>query len=139
MPGPYVQLAAFCEKVLMEQDGVPSLIRVVDRITVVLQGGAPAEMPEGGLLNTTLVVALKADDARGRFPVTVRPQEPSGVYLPGQTMDVTFEGDERGVNLFLTMGIAAIEGLYWFEVLVNDIVLTRVPLRIIYQRMPASS
>ena len=30
--GPYVQVAAFCERVLRESDGVMSLVRVVDRI-----------------------------------------------------------------------------------------------------------
>ena len=29
--GPYIQVAAFCERVLQEADGVVSLIRIVDR------------------------------------------------------------------------------------------------------------
>ena len=33
-PGPYVCMALLCEKVLNEQDGVLSVIRVIDRITV---------------------------------------------------------------------------------------------------------
>src|SRR5919199_274808 len=98
VPGPYVQAATFCEKVLMEQDGTPSLIRVIDRIIASAPGG-PAELPEGMILQTTLAVFLKPDDARGRHPVTVRPQLPSGVYLDEQNFDATFEGDERGFNL----------------------------------------
>ncbi len=138
MPGPHVQLATFCEKVLTEQDGVVTLVRVLDRIAVTVQGqGAPAELPEG-ILRTTLVVALKADEARGRHPVTIRPQQPSGVTLSPQEFDVMFEGDERGVNLILQMGIPAVEGLYWFDVLVSGVLLTRVPLRIMYQRVPTS-
>lgn len=139
MPGPHVQLATFCEKVLAEQDGVLSVIRVIDRFIVsVNTEGAPAELPEGGILPATLVVSLRAGDARGRHPVTIRAQQPSGAYLPDQTFDATFEGDERGVNLLLNIGIGAIEGLYWFEILVNDTLLTRVPLRIMYQRLPST-
>lgn len=139
MPGPHVQVATFCEKVLQEQDGVLSIIRAVDRIILSAPAaGAPAELPEGGVVPATLVVCLKADDAHGRHPITVRGQQPSGVYLPDQTFDATFERDERGVNLVLNMGLPAMEGLYWFDVLVNDALLTRVPLRVMYQRVPGS-
>jgi len=31
--GPYVQVAAFCEQVLQERDGVHSLIRIIDTVT----------------------------------------------------------------------------------------------------------
>lgn len=135
--GPYVQLATFCEKVLQEQDGVLSIIRSIDRIIVsATAAGAPAELPEGGSVPATLVVALKAGDAQGRHPITLRAQQPSGVYLPDQRFDATFERDERGVNLLLNMNVPAVEGLYWFEVLVNEVPLTRVPLRIMYQRVP---
>lgn len=135
MPGPYVQMATFCERVLMEQDGVASVIRVIDRLIANAPVGAPAEIPEGVVLSATLAIFFKADDAHGRFPVTLRPQQPSGVYLPDQTYDVTFEGDERGVNLVINLGIPAMEGLYWFDVMVSERLLTRVPLRIMYQRV----
>jgi hypothetical protein len=140
MPGPHVQVATFCEKVLQEQDGVLSVIRAIDRIMLSASAaaGAPAELPEGGILPATLLIALKAGDAQGRHPITVRAHQPSGAYLPDQTFDAMFERDERGVNLVLNMGLPAIEGLYWFEVLVNDSLLTRVPLRIMYQRVPGT-
>ncbi|MGI8809303.1 MAG: DUF6941 family protein [Acidimicrobiales bacterium] len=140
MPGPHVQVATFCEKVLIEQDGVLSVIRAIDRF--ILSGnvaaGAPAELPEGGILQTTLLIVLRAGDAQGRHPVVIRPQQPSGVYLPDQPFDATFGRDESGVNLILNMAVPIIEGLYWFEVLVNETLLTRVPLRIMYQRVPGS-
>lgn len=137
MPGPHVQLATFCEKVLVEQDGVMSVIRMLDRVIVTIHAkGAPAELPEGGTFHTTLAIALKADDARGRYPVTIRAQDPSGRFLPDQSFDATFEREERGVNLVLNIGIPVIEGLFWFDVLVNEQPLTRVPLRITYQRIP---
>ena len=140
MPGPYVQAATFCETVLVEKTDVVSVIRVVDRLMLSTSTlGAPAELPEGNVIRATLFVSLKADDAKGRHPITVRAHQPSGIVKPDHTVDATFEGDERGVILILTLGIEAIEGLHWFDILVNETVLTRVPLRIIYQRTPALS
>ncbi|MGH8973348.1 MAG: DUF6941 family protein [Acidimicrobiia bacterium] len=136
MPGPYVQLATLCEKVLQEADGVLSIIRVIDRIIVTAQGSeVPTELPQSNL-EFTLVVTLKSDDARGRHPVSLRIQQPSGAYLPERTFDVMFEGEERGVNLILRLQLEAVEGLYWFDVAVNQQLLTRVPLRVMYQRLP---
>lgn len=57
---------------------VLSLIRMVDRIIVTARGSeVPEELPQGNL-QLTLVVALKSDDARGRHPVSIRIQQPSG-------------------------------------------------------------
>lgn len=138
MPGPYVQAALFCERALQEQDGVASLIRVVDRLTVAVQAPAgllPDELPEGQL-QTTFVVMLKSGDAQGRSPITISIEQPSGITLPPQSVDVMFEGADRGVNLVLNMAIPATEGLYWFTVSCDGRELTRAPLRVIYQRMP---
>lgn len=137
MSGPYVQVAAICEKALQEADGVLSLIRVVDRFIISVQGKeAPAELPQGGQLPLTFVVVLKSDDARGRHPVCLRVQQPNGVFLEERSFDVMFEGEDRGVNLIIQLTLEPIEGLYWFDVSVNDTLMTRVPLRVIYQRVP---
>lgn len=139
MPGPHVQIATFCEKVLQEVDGVLSVIRSIDRIIISANAaGAPAELPEGGIIPTTLLVALRSGDAQGRHQVVVRAQQPSGTYLPDQTFDATFEQGERAVNLILSLGLPMIEGLYWFEVIVGTTELTRVPIRIMYQRVPGT-
>lgn len=139
MPGPYVQLATFCEKTLQEQDGVLTLVRVIDRIIVTAHDqSAPAELPPGPV-TTTFVLTLKSDDARGRHPVTLRFQQPDGQYLPDQTVDVLFEGEDRGLNIISEMHFLALEGLYWLEVLVNSALLTRVSLRVLYQRIPGSA
>lgn len=140
MPGPHVQVATFCEKVLIEQDGVLSVIRAIDRFMLSgnVAAGAPPELPEGGILQATLLIVLRSGDAQGRHPVVIRAQQPSGMYLPDQSFDATFERDERSVNLILNMALPIVEGLYWFEVLVSETLLTRVPLRIMYQRVPGS-
>ena len=39
------------------------------------------------------------------------------------------------MNLILQLQIEALEGLFWFDVAVNQQLLTRVPLRVTYQRI----
>lgn len=140
MTGPYVQFAGFCEKILQEPDNVVSLIRVLDRIIVTAQapegGVTPTELPPIPV-TTTLVVMLKSGDAQGRHPVRIRMQLPSGLYGPDQEVDALFEGEERGVNLIVNLTLEAIEGLYYFELYIGNRRLTKMPLRVMYQRMPS--
>src|SRR5207248_1361178 len=99
--GPFVATAVLCEKVLQEKDGVVSLIRLVDRTSVTATGtDAPDEMPPIPL-SYIAAISFKAGIARGKYVLTVRPESPSGDPLPEVTMPVLFEGDERGVNVFL--------------------------------------
>ena len=132
--GPHVQLAAICEKVLREGDGVLSLIRVVDRSTVAIQGpNLPSELPPGRI-RMTLVVALRAGDARGRVPITIETVSPAGVSVPTppQEFHAMFEGEDLGVNLILELDLEVIEGVYWFVVRADGRELTRTPHRVVY-------
>jgi hypothetical protein len=136
--GPFVTAATFCEKLLIEQDGVLSAIRLVDRLQITARGHeAPEQLPEGGKVKLTLLVALKSGDARGRHAIAIRPQAPSGLNLPEHSLDVMFEGEDRGVNLVIELELDAIEGLYWFDVSCGVQLLTRVPLRLVYLRSPS--
>jgi hypothetical protein len=132
-PGPYVQTAVFCEQVLQEQDGVLSLIRIVDRITHSAVGpDIPEQMPQVPI-NLRAVITLKSGDSRGRHQVTIRPEAPSGQQLDPVTLPVLFEGEDRGVNLVVQLGLVVDqEGLYWFDVLLGNRILTRMPLRVVY-------
>jgi hypothetical protein len=59
--GPWLQAAVFCEKVLIERDGVVSLVRVIDRIIITASGAAaPEKMP---LTNITIQSAPPGGDA----------------------------------------------------------------------------
>jgi hypothetical protein len=138
--GPYVQIAALCEKVLQEKDGVLSVIRVVDQVNITASGvGAPDEMPPGNL-NLTAVVSLKAGIARGRYDVKILPVSPSGKNMHETIVSAYFEGDDRGVNVIfnIALGIRE-EGVFWFEVYARELLLTRIPLRVVYQRLTHSA
>ena len=135
--GPYVQAALLCEKLLTDQDGVQSFIRVIDRVTVGALGtDPPAEMPQQQL-SFTLCLSLKSGDARGRHALKVRPEKPSGEQLAAVEIGLNLEGAERGNNVNIALsGIPFdMEGLWWFDVLFgnNETLLTRVPLRLQYQ------
>ncbi len=134
--GPYLVVAALCEKVLQEASGVLSLIRIVDRMTISTQGvGAPEEMPPG-TVSITAVISLKSGQARGSDSVMIRLERPSGVKTQIGTFPVFFEGEDRGSNIIFDLALFVEEqGLYWFDVLIGDRLLTRMPLRIVYQRL----
>lgn len=134
--GPWVSSAFFCEKVLNEVDGVPSFIRVIDRITQQAAGpDVPLSMPPVAL-NTNLVVSLKSGAALGSHQLQIRPEAPSGERLPQAEFPVHFEGGERGNTIVMQMNIALEEeGLYWFDIFLDEgeVPLTRVPFRVVYQ------
>ena len=133
--GPYVQAAGFCEYALREADGVLSIIRLVDRITHAERGpNPPDEMPEFRY-PLTLVMSLKSGTARGRHDITIIPEQPSGESLAPVTTSINLEGEGKGVNVITRVDIPyKLEGLYWFSVLFDNVIITRVPLEVQYAR-----
>ncbi|HTQ69787.1 MAG TPA: hypothetical protein VMI13_13950 [Solirubrobacteraceae bacterium] len=145
--GPYVQVAAFCEKVIVDRNvGNLSLIGLVETVTNTAVGEeVPDEMPPFSLGAITLAVCLWADKAKGRYTVKVRPENPIGEQMAPLTSPVQFESGARGVNLIVPMNLQIDhEGLYWFDVLLSagsgyeDRLLTRIPLEVLYrpQQLP---
>jgi hypothetical protein len=134
--GPFLQVAALCEKVLYERDGVVSLIRLIDTIAHTERGpDAPQVMPEVRS-PLVLLVSLKAGVTRGRHELSITPELPSGATLTPISVGVQMEADARGVNVATPIDIAyRLEGLYWFTVRFNGTVLTRVPLEVRYTRL----
>jgi hypothetical protein len=133
--GPWLQAAVFCEKVLNEQDGVLSAIRIVDRINVAGGHGAPETMPPV-TINLFAFLAFKAGSARGSATIRLRQEDPSGLRAPPLLFQALFEGEDRGVNLVFNVNFEVrLEGLHWFDVLVGDVLVTRMPLRVVYQRV----
>jgi hypothetical protein len=137
--GPYLTAAALCEKVLKESDGVVSLIRIVDRFMVSGNQGAPEQMPPI-TIQTTGVFMFKAGMARGTSNFTLMLETPTGDEHQLGSMTILFEGEDRGNNIILNLSFQVRhEGLYWIAVIIDNVVLTRVPLRILYQRIVGPS
>lgn len=132
--GPFLGIAVFCEMVLNEKDNVQSVIRIIDRYTIKAAPNSPAIMPPTPIPLRALIM-LKAGAAKGKHTVTLQPRTPSGGLLPKAGLPVLFEGEDRGVSLDLRMGFeASEEGLYWFDVFLNEKRMTSIPFRILYER-----
>lgn len=132
--GPYLSAALLCEKVLVEQDGVKSAIRIVDRITrTVVSPSPPAEM-ESFEHDLVLLLKFKSGWARGVHVVRVEMAKPSGERLPSITNSVLFEGEEdRGVDIIGHIRMKLEQtGIYWLYIYLNDVPLTQIPFRVIY-------
>jgi hypothetical protein len=131
--GPFLQMAVFCDKVLTEADGVSSVIRVVDRWMV----NGIAEIMPLTVISTNIVLMLKSGLFRGKATVTVSPESPSGQKMPPIILSVNFEGDnDRGITLAIPLGFPVQEeGVYWFSLEVNGQLFTRMPFRVLYQRI----
>ena len=135
--GPYLLVACFCENVVQRADRVLTLVNIVDRVNITAQGSnAPETMPSSQYL-IHLVLILKAGRARGRYEVRITADLPDGSSKLASTMSVNFEGeDDRGVQLVNQMQmLLSQEGLHWFRVEVGGEEITRLPLRVVYNRI----
>ncbi len=138
--GPYLNAALLCERVLQERDGVTSLIRIIDRVTVTaLAQGSIGELAPPPLM-FTVYIAFKSGVYKGTLPVKLEIRSPDEEKIDGFSTDVLFEGDDRGVNIVSPMQFQVQkDGLWWIDVfLINDLV-TRIPLRVIVQRVSQGS
>lgn len=134
--GPYLVTAAFCEQVIEDKSGVLSLIRIVDRMNITVQGPtAPNEMPPA-TLNWFLVLTMKSGEARGSHPIKIEPELPSGMRLKPVELSAHFEGGSRGVNLISRLNMRLeMPGIYWFRIYVDEQFLTQIPVEVIYSRI----
>lgn len=135
--GPYLSTAVLCEKVLAEKDGVVSLIRIIDRLIVTASGPEPPEKMPPMSFTTTAFLSFKSGFAKGSNTVKLLLRDPSSNQVGPETLlPVFLEGDERGTNTTLNVTLQLKEeGLYWFDVLLGDRLVTRIPLRVVYQRL----
>lgn len=136
---PFVNLAAFCDRVLQEVDGTISLIRVIDRITLqVPDDASPREVP-ALIVHANAVLAFKSGPVQGTRDVSLRIRNPQGeIQETKSPFPVSFQGGNQGINLVFTLGFEAQQqGVYWVDVLVGDIALTSMPLEVLYQRQPS--
>jgi len=134
--GPYIQMAGLCEQVIEDKTGALSLIRVIDTIThTEARPDAPVEMPPV-TYPMRMVIMLKSGRARGRHELKITAELPSGEVKPPLIRSIQMEGEERGFNNIINMLFTfTMEGLYWFNVYFDDSLLTRIPLRIKYNRV----
>jgi hypothetical protein len=140
MGGPFLQMAVFCEKALQEKDGVLSAIRIVDRFTLTTSvEPSPESMPAMNLA-ITLLVGFKSGDIKGKSELKVTPISPSGRELPGFVGPLLFQGNDHGASVIIQYGLSAKEeGIYWFDIILDNKFITKIPLRIVYAKTQIST
>ena len=126
---PLVQAALFADRVLREEDGVLSAIRIIDRVTV-------NEKPEEGqrsAIEVRLLFAVKSGSVEGDQTFRVRHRDPSGKYGKlDKEWPVSLKGGGDGANLVITLILELKEyGTHWFDLEWQGHVLTSVPLTIV--------
>ncbi|MGC2447511.1 MAG: hypothetical protein WA477_07700 [Candidatus Sulfotelmatobacter sp.] len=140
--GPYLNAALLCEKVLVERDGVITAVRLVDRVTVMAVSStvpAPELLPPSSV-SFNLLIVLKSGVFKGTAAIKLVIHTPSGKQVGESGTDAFFEGDDRGVNLISPLQFQVTEdGLYWISVYCAEELKTRIPLRVIYQRVNQGS
>ena len=138
--GPYIQAALFCDMAIEGKDGTWSLIRVIDTVTHSMTGpDAPVEMPRF-LCQLRAVIMLKSGKAQGRNTFKLVMEQPDTTRTEIGTGTVHFEGEHRGNNIVLNLNVAfEQEGPYWFDFYVEQDLMTRMPLRVLYNRTTSGS
>lgn len=132
--GPYVRAALLCETVLIEQNGVKSAIRIVDRI--MLTATAPEPPTEMVAINYdfTLFLSFMSGTAQGPMRMDVRFVKPSGESPPPRTQMLMFEGERhRAVDVVVNLKLGLDQpGVYFLDVSLEGTRITRVPFQVIY-------
>lgn len=127
---PYIQAACVCEKILLEDGKVPSLIRLIDVVHLDFSKipdvqGAPKGM------EYSIFIGLKSGDLKGDFQLGIRLRRPDGGTEKTEYVPVNFQGGGHGNNIRLNaVLIDPTNGLYWTELLWGEEILTRIPLEI---------
>ncbi|MDA2935220.1 hypothetical protein MYX82_12895 [Acidobacteria bacterium AH-259-D05] len=132
--GPHLQTAVLCEKVLEEKDGTKTAVRMIDRFTMtVSHPDAPETMPKL-FRDLALLVKFKKGEAGDKHELKINFVKPTGQVTSSFTNTLTFEGGpERGLDLVADTHIEFdSEGLYWFDLYLDDVLVTRIPIRVIY-------
>ena len=124
---PHLIAALFCEKVLQEKDGSLSIIRIADKLMYELPEGVPEAAPPP--FSLAGLVAVKSGPAKGTFNLRIVVNSPSGKQHELPPTKIVLEGGDHGQNLILNVVMGLKEnGLYWFDVMLESDVLTRIPL-----------
>jgi uncharacterized protein DUF6941 len=136
---PYLIGAFFCEKVLVEQDNVMTPVRIVDRLFVP-RVQEPDEKPEA-FYGLSLFLGFKSGDYRGKATVHIVANAPDGETREGPKHEIEFpDQPSGGITIVQQMALAfRNEGVHWFDVYLNDELVTRMPLDVQVQRSGTKS
>jgi hypothetical protein len=127
---PCLLASIICEKVLLEKDEVLTPVRIVD--TVTFAAGTEIEPGKVFELGLTLLLMFKSGEARGERQLRLALVNPSGTREDVGASQISFlDPPEGGQNIRIAVRLKwEKEGLYWFEVFLEETPMARVPLRV---------
>ena len=142
--GPFLTAASFCDQVIEDKTGVLSLIRMIDRVNITMQGPQPPDELPTVTLNLTLALMFKSGKAEGRSELEIKVEKPSGLIEPISSMSIHFQGGAMANNVISSIPYKPEqEGVHWFHISLGDgkisHLITKVPLNIRYSRIVVGS
>ena len=122
---PKLQAAVLCERVLIETDGAPSLIRVVDQFTIEVPPFlVPSALPPGVRLplRATLFLSIKPSSKRAvNYKCELVTRDVDGQELARAPFSVEVAGGFIGANVGLPLQLLVNrEGIHTLEVALSD-------------------
>ncbi len=132
--GPHLLAALLCERVLEEKDGVKSVIRVTDRITITAAGKeVPTELQPFDY-RAQLYLAFKPGNRPKKYNLKIDLVKPNGERDPGPVMSVDLNHPPNiGKDIVAQIQVRVErEGIHWFEIWLDDAMVTKVPLDVVY-------
>lgn len=135
---PYLTAALLCDKVLEEKNGTLSVMRVIDRVEFQKAKDIP-EIEKLGIkpgIPLSGLICVKSGPMVGKAHVYLDEVRPSGTRKRLLTFEADLKGGDHGQNLIINMmlGIEE-EGLHWFEVFIEDTLMTKIPLMIVHKTL----
>jgi hypothetical protein len=133
---PFVQVACLCEHVLIENDGVATLVRVVDTFNFrAAPVGESANVSDDNrpTLKLNLFVSLKSGAVIAKAQVGIQFRNDDGSPIGDlREFPIELKGGQHGhtIKADVLMPVPK-AGLYWFDVLWESEAITSVPLRIV--------
>ncbi len=120
--GPVITMAAFCEKILTDRDGVQSLIRMYDRLMI---PPMPRDAPKTITIPLALAIGFRSGDFVGKKRLQIRPRKGAGDKFlkinESEKVVIEFGGGQHGAVINAQVAIQfrtkrrASSMLIWFE------------------------
>jgi hypothetical protein len=125
--------AFFCRDIMEERDGVVTAIRLCELFQVSIPDGFTPQTTTFPPVEIKAVLTFKSEVPRS-FRVSLRGIDPNGTILGMQHWKCQTLGNVHGNMILANIRVASnIAGVFWFDVLVDGELGTRMPLRVAHQ------
>lgn len=133
--GPWIGAASFCDRLLIEEQGFYSIIRMVDSVTVPAATPVASGTGASVKLGLTLFLMFRSGVKPSSAELRVRRNAPNETAGTTPSQMVAFPGEGASVPVRIDFSLDFdLPGRYWFDVLLDDLIVTRVPLMIVFDR-----